>query len=59
MLDNSRIAERKPRYSRRRWAIESEKHRAIIKLLRHGVGICTIAEIVGVASEQSNVVKLF
>jgi hypothetical protein len=45
---NKNFQEKKSRYSKRRWAIESKKHQSIIKLLRHGVGICTIAEIVGV-----------
>jgi hypothetical protein len=45
---NKNFQEKKSRYSKRRWSIESKKHQSIIKLLRHGVGICTIAEIVGV-----------
>lgn len=48
MLNNSKIDERKPRYSVRRWAIESEKHKAILLLLKRGVGVIAIARIVGV-----------
>lgn len=36
------------RYSVRRWAIESEKHKAILLLLKRGVGVIAIAKIVGV-----------
>ena len=39
---------RRPRYSKRRWAVVGDKHKAILLLLRRGVGICAIAEIVGV-----------
>ena len=39
---------KKSRYSTRRWAIAVEQHKNILKLLRHGVGIRRIAEIVGV-----------
>lgn len=48
IFSSEQTSKKKTRYSKRRWQIEGEKHRAILKLLRHGVGICTIAEIVGV-----------
>lgn len=46
--DAAKEGPRKPRYSKRRWALEADKHRAILKLLKHGVGVCTTASIVGV-----------